>query len=278
MSDNMIPTTVLDSFGLPHTSCQELSGGSRPVYRVGNVVLKKLYATSLESEHSLELVPWLQEHLASVRENGFRIARPIPASSMRWVVEDGWSAVTFLEGAPAKSIDIPGVIEAAKAMFQAVRPLPKHPLFARNTTPWGVAHQACLRSDLPGRVNPRLRSLVEEHYARLEPVELRPFQVIHGDLNLSNVLISPDEAPGFLDFTPFWAPPELGLAILAMWAGPRMGDAQALRHFEELPNFRQMLLRASIRMLMVVSEFDGVQSWERAPEKRAAEIVLDYTK
>ncbi len=65
--------------------------------------------------------------------------------------------------------------------------------------------------------------------------------------------------------------------MLANWTGPGSGEVEVLPLFESVPNFQQMLLRASLRMLMVVSEFSGVQDWERAPEKRAAEIVLAYT-
>lgn len=65
-SDNMIPRTVLDSFSLPLDSFEELSGGSGPVFRVGDAVLKKIHATSFESNHSLELAPWLQEQLVSI--------------------------------------------------------------------------------------------------------------------------------------------------------------------------------------------------------------------
>ena len=276
-SDNVIPRTVLDSFRLPLDSFEELSGGSRPVFRVGDAVLKKIHATSLESDHSLELAPWLQEQLASIKENGFRIARPITSSTGTWIVEDGWSAVTFLGGRPASSTDLPEVIAATQAMLMAVRYIPKHPLLDCNTTPWGIAHRACLQLERPKNVHTLLCSLIEAHYERLKPVELPEFRLIHGDLNLGNVIVSSGKPPGFLDFTPFWGPPELGLAILANWAGPRRGNAEILPLFESIPNFQQMLLRASLRMLIIVSEFNGVLGWQQAPEKRAAEIVLDYT-
>jgi hypothetical protein len=65
--------------------------------------------------------------------------------------------------------------------------------------------------------------------------------------------------------------------MFANWIGPREGDVSALRYFSEIPHVYQLLLRAAVRMLLIVSELAGVQSWERAPEKRAAELVLELS-
>jgi hypothetical protein len=49
-----------------------------------------------------------------------------------------------------------------------------------------------------------------------------------------------------------------------------------LQHFfEDIPYFHQPLLRAAVRMLLIVSELEGVAGWENAPEKKAAELVLN---
>jgi hypothetical protein len=88
------------------------------------------------------------------------------------------------------------------------------------------------------------------------------------------VLIAPGQPPGFVDFTPFWDPVDFAVAMFANWIGPRSGDVSVLRCFEEIPHFYQLLLRAAMRMLLVVSELAGVEGWEDAPEQRAAELVL----
>ena len=88
------------------------------------------------------------------------------------------------------------------------------------------------------------------------------------------MLVAPGLAPALVDFTPFWAPADFATAIFANFLGPRRGDVSVLRHFEGIPHFRQLLLRAAVRMLLIVSELRGVEGWERAPEKRAAELVL----
>jgi hypothetical protein len=122
--------------------------------------------------------------------------------------------------------------------------------------------------------DPLIAPLADELYARLMPLPPLPAQLIHGDLNPDNVLIAEGCLPAFVDFTPFWAPVDFAIAMFANWIGPRLGDTTVLGVFEEDPHFGQLLLRASIRMLLIVSELAGVDEWRT--EKRAAELVLSY--
>jgi Ser/Thr protein kinase RdoA (MazF antagonist) len=236
-------------------------------------VVKQLHACSLETEHSLELAPWLAGELTHVEEDGFRLARSVKARDGRWVLEDGWAAWTFVDGRPLQSADVPETLTAIRALHRALRHIEEHPLLDQNTSAWGVAHRHCWEK-APERVHPLLADLVRELYARYELLPVLPSQLIHGDLNAENVLIAPGQPPGFVDFTPLWAPVDFAIAMFANWIGPRSGVVSALRCFEETPHFYQLLLRAAVRMLLVVSELHGVQDWESAPEKRAAELVL----
>jgi Ser/Thr protein kinase RdoA (MazF antagonist) len=190
------------------------------------------------------------------------------------MLEDGWTAWTFVEGRTAIVEDVPAVIDAIYALHKALGHIAKHPLLDQNTTAWGFAHRHCWESR-PNRVHPVLTDLVDELYARYESLPTLPCQLIHGDLNAENIRVAPGQSPGFIDFTPFWAPVDFAIAMFANWIGPRQGDVAVLRHFERIPSFRQHLLRAAVRMLLIVSELDGVGGWESAPEKRAAELLLE---
>jgi Ser/Thr protein kinase RdoA (MazF antagonist) len=270
-----IPHHVRQSFNLKGPA-RRLPGGSVDVYRVGDLVVKQLHRGSLESPHSLHLAPWLAGHLANLDEEGFCIARPVPSQDGRWMLHDGWTASTYVDGRPASAGDVPAVIEAIRALHRALRAIPKHPLLDRNDGPWGFAHEHCW-SGRPEWVHPILADLVDELYARRRALPPLEGQLIHGDLNPENVLVAPGRPPGFLDLPPFWAPVDFGLAMFANWIGPRRDDESVLRHFQGIPHFDQLLIRAAIRMLLVVSELQGVDAWDTAPEKRAAEIVLDVT-
>jgi hypothetical protein len=269
----MIPEYVREMFRLEGPA-EPLHGGSRPAYRCGHVIVKQLHRTSLETEHSLELAPWLAGELSRIEEKGFRLARPIPARNSSWVLDDGWAAWTFVEGRPARSEDVPDVLDAIRAMHWALDHVARHPLLDRNTIAWGYAHRHCWEAR-PERVHPVLADLVDQLYARYKPLSSLPCQLIHGDLNVDNILVTPGQPPGFIDFTPFWAPVDFAIAMFANWIGPRQGDVSVLRLFMHIPHFHQLLARAAMRMLLIVSESGGVEDWARAPEKQAAELVLN---
>jgi fructosamine-3-kinase len=47
-----------------------------------------------------------------------------------------------------------------------------------------------------------------------------PRQVIHGDLNPGNRLVSPDEPVGIVDLAPYSGSADFALAMSANWVGP----------------------------------------------------------
>src|SRR5215204_138501 len=83
---------TLAAFGLAGEEPVPLPYGERRSYRVGNAVLKHLHGSSAE------VVGWDADLCAGLREDGFRIARPLPVRGGGWLTEDGWSASVLLEG------------------------------------------------------------------------------------------------------------------------------------------------------------------------------------
>lgn len=269
-------TATLHQFGLSAPPDQ-LPGGSQPTFRVGKAVLKRVKETSLENNHSPQLIQWIAEFTPRLAMYGFRLPQPITTTDGRWITDEGWTAWSFLEGQHATAQDIPQCIAGITAFHQALRAIPKHPLLDDNRTPWGKAHQWCWGA-LPTAVQPQLQPLVQALAALRQPIQTSPPQLIHGDLNPENILIAPGLPPAFLDFSPFWAPAEFALAIFANWIGPRRGDDTVLTHFAHIPDFNQLLLRAALRMLLVMVVIDDLDDWERSSEKRAAEIVVEYVR
>ena len=271
--------TIAQRFGLSGET-QVLPGGSVEVSRIGNVVLKHIRETSLENNHSPQLARWIAEFSASLPQNGFRLPRGVRAGDGDWITEDGWTAWTFVDGQHAEVEDIPACIDAINALNTALRLVPKHPLMDHNVTVWGYAHRACL-GKRPDRVLPVLEDVVDALYALRRPIPAEHHQLIHGDLNPENILIVPNQTPAFIDFSPFWGPPELAIAIFASFIGPRRGDPSVLPQFSHVPQFNQMLIRAAIRMVLVV---DGLEqqsgltpeAWDTSSENQAARIVIDW--
>jgi hypothetical protein len=272
MHDHLID--VLRQFQL-NADIDQLPGGSQPTFRVGHAVLKRVKETSLENNHSPQLIQWIADFTLRLDMTGFRLPHPIATRDGRWITDDGWTAWKFLEGRHATAHDIPVCIEGIVALHCALQSIPKHRLMDNNQTPWGKAHWWCWH-ERPAVVQPQLHALVDRLYALRHPIATSPAQLIHGDLNPENILVTPDLSPGFIDLAPFWAPAEFALAIFANWIGPRRGDVMVLRHFEGIKNFKQLLIRAAIRMLLVMAVIDKLDAWETSSEKRAAELVIAY--
>jgi Ser/Thr protein kinase RdoA (MazF antagonist) len=274
-TDNTL-ARVREAFGLTGDMAT-LPGGTRPTYRVGETVLKYIHDTSLENNGSRDLVQWLAALFDRLTENGFRIPRPRRTRSGTWMTDDGWTAWSLLAGRHAETADIPACIGAILALHRALDAAPKHALLDSSTTPWAVAHRACL-GERPAFVHPTVAPLVDRLYALRQPVPGVRDQLLHGDLNPENILIAPAVPPAFIDMSPFWGPVELAVAIFANWIGPRHGDASALRWFEGVGHFEQMLVRAAIRMLLVMSELGegAFEDWDTSPEREAAQIILRY--
>src|SRR5437868_4140344 len=75
-----------------------LPGGSNETFKVGDFVLKHIHDTSLENDHSLKLIQWLAEISHGIKEDGFRIPRPLKTKLGTWIDKEGWTAWSFLEG------------------------------------------------------------------------------------------------------------------------------------------------------------------------------------
>jgi hypothetical protein len=270
----MIPAHVQRAFNLKGAPFL-LEGGSRDLYHVHDLVIKQLVSTSFENPHTFQLFPWLAEQLIGVSDDGFRLSRPVRSMDGEWIVAGGWTAWTYVEGRAIHPKDTTAAVKSIQALHYAFRGIPKHPYLDQNQSAWGYAHEHCF-GERPDFVHPVLEELVDALYALRNPLPPMKCQVIHGDLNHENVLVAAGFPVGFVDLTPFWAPADFALAMFANWMGPRRVDVSVLKYFEDIPCLEQLLLRAAIRMLLVVSHLKGVEGWETSSEKKAAEIVLDY--
>ncbi len=274
MSDNPSLANILREFNLIGESAL-LPGGSTQVFRCGSAVLKHIHETSLENNHSLALIQWIAGFSQSLRQEGFRVPLAIPTTSGGWITDGGWTAWAYLEGRHAVADDIAECISAILAFHRSLTAIPSHPAMENNQTPWGLADRGCW-GEKPPDIHPRLKPLVNRLYTLRRPITRLKAQLIHADLNSENILIAPGLPPAFLDISPFWGYPEFALAIFANFIGPRKGDVECLSYFKDIPEFDQLLIRAGIRMLLVMSPGGRLENWETSSEKRAAELILDY--
>jgi hypothetical protein len=219
---------VLAAFSLRDTP-QHLKGGiSQTVWRVGDVVLKPVQeANPGEAE-------WVATALDAIHEDGFRVAKPVRASSGAWMF-NGWTAWRWFEGEPCVD-QWPAVTEAARAFHRALPeaivragldPMPAW--LEPRSHRWARAERAVWHgAPLPGEFGDRAEWSLYERAVALGPpltrAEEAASQVVHGDIP-SNVLIDrAANAMAFIDVSPGWRPPssvdaQIATEAVAWFAG-----------------------------------------------------------
>ncbi len=234
MSPEPPPEAVLAAFGAAGLATP-LAGGSRPAWRVGDLVLKPL------DLHEDELW-WQASVLAGLGGRGFRAAPPIATEDGELVCA-GWTAWRHVTGAHAAGrwLDI---IAAGNAFHAALAEVPRPAFIDRRTHPWAVADRVAW-----GEVDPAALPPVK-HLAQLQAA-VRPLtaraQIVHGDLT-GNVLFAPGLPPAIIDFSAYWRPPAFASAVVVAdalvfeGAGPDLVTAAGGLD----DRFDQYLLRALI--------------------------------
>jgi uncharacterized protein (TIGR02569 family) len=242
-----LPARVADAFGVT-SEVIALPGTESRTFRSGDVVLRQG-----QSESALL---WTMTVLDGLPAQGFRVERPLRARDGSWIV-DGWTAWTFLEGRSATPADASAIAVAVQALHDTLVPVP----YARHLTEEaGFADRAAwgdeaIPSQLPSQLDLPLRKLA----AMRRPVAGLHNQVIHGDLNYHNILVSPGQDPGFIDFSPYWRPPDFAAAIAAYWLGPYHGQTAILYHFRHVRELEQMLVRVALRQLLRLIQMDALE-------------------
>ena len=252
---------VLASFGASADPVS-LPGGEGTAWRAGEVVLKPAgdpRVARWTADLYRDLGPL--GPLTARRDAGFRVPRPLGTAAGDWVAQDplggAWVAWQWLPGEPASWAGVspswPGLIAASRAFHAALAGRPAPPWLGRDGSQWTIGDQVAwgerdpgtVLAAAPGPLAGQLRSLL----AALRPVRL-PAQLIHGDLG-GNVLFAAGEPPAVIDFSPYWRPAGLALAIAAVdaltWSG---ADPAILDELDGEPELDQLLARAHVGRLI----------------------------
>ena len=258
---------VLAAFGA-RADPVPLPGGEGTAWRAGEVVLKPAGDPRV-ARWTAELYRDLG--LLAGRDPGFRVPRPLRAAARDGAARDGaardeaagdwvaggWVAWQWLPGQPASWAGVspfwPRLIAASRAFHAALAGRPAPPWLGRDGSPWTAGDQVAwgerdpgsVLAAAPGPLAGQLRGLL----AALRPVRL-PCQLIHGDLG-GNVLFSPASPPAVIDFSPYWRPAGLALAVAAVdaltWGG---ADPAILGELDGEPEIGQLLARAHVGRLV----------------------------
>jgi phosphotransferase family enzyme len=184
-----------------------LPGGTGRAWRAGELVLKPLDRAPAE-------IAWQADVLSSIREDGFRVAPPVP------LIVERWTAWRYVEGRhePGRWLDI---IAAGERFHAALAGVPRpSAIIDAGVEPWATGDRVAWDGEpFDG---------LEDILAALRPVT-GPSTLIHGDLT-GNVLFHDELPPAIIDFTPYWRPAEFASAIVIAdalaWEGapPELAD------------------------------------------------------
>lgn len=258
---------MLAAFGASGSVPVPLTGGQGTAWRAGDIVLKPA--------ESRRAARWTAELYSTLSGPGFRVPRPVRARPARtrpvraagrtggtagardtadgdWVAE-GWVAWQWLPGAPA---DWSGVsprwaelLTVSRAFHAALAGIPAPSWLGRDGTQWTVGDQVAWGERDPGPIlepaGERLDGQIRSLLSVLRPVDL-PSQLMHGDLG-GNVLFADVEPSAVIDFSPYWRPPGLAIAVAAVdalqWSG---ADPAILGQLAGEPELDQLLARALV--------------------------------
>jgi hypothetical protein len=271
---------VLAAFGASAGPVR-LPGGEGRAWRAGQIVLKPA--------DEPQVARWtadLYHDLVGRPRPGFRVPRPVRSAAGDWIARDpvvgdpaggddtagAWVAWQLVPGEHADwsgfSPCWPRLIAASRAFHAALAGRPAPSWLGQDGSPWTVADQMAWGDRDPGGIlgswssrlgGQVLRGQVRSVLAALRPVRLEA-QLIHGDLG-GNVLFAEGEPPAVIDFSPYWRPAGLALAVAAVDALLWSGAAPAI--LDELaaqPELDQLLARALVYRLvteMIFRRDDG---------------------
>lgn len=238
---------VLDLFAVPD-SLLPLPGGQGRSVRAGDLVL----SPGRDPATAAWLNPVLARLAAQLDDEvprSVRIAMPIPARDLRWVVH-GWGASRFEPGAqPCEDLDVlratAHLLHARLASVVLERPA----ALALRDDRWARADRVTFEA------SPPLDLLGDDLAAEWQDTDLGPDQLVHGDL-AGNVLLDQAGLPLVIDVAPYWRPALWAEAVLVLDAVLWHGAAPSVLGEWSGGQRRHALLRAGLFRLLSDEEPD----------------------
>ena len=258
------PEQVLLAFGATEAPAQ-LAGGQGQTFRSGAIVLKPVPDDAVTA--------WLSEVMSTVDGEGFRVPRPLRATTGAWVC-DGWAAWRFVDGAPQQG-NWSREIETCVRFHEAIATVPRPDCLDDLVSPWAVADRVSW-GELELELDPRIEPHVDRLRDRLRPIAAAD-QLVHGDFGGSNLLFHPDLPPAVLDMSPYWRPAGLAVGVLVadaiVWEG---AHTDLCREAEGIADFPQLLARAELRRIVELQTIEAMLGWPMLGEIEDHLPLIDH--
>lgn len=256
------PPAVLAAFGATGEVVR-LPLGQGTTARVGDLVLKPV--------QDAQEAAFVADVCAGLEGEGFRVPRPVCATTGAWVVRD-WAAWTFVEGRHdferrAETIQV--CFDLHAALGHVGRP----DFLDARADPWAIADRVAWQ-EIPPDCHETVAAPVRRLMARYRPLDA-PAQLIHGDFGGENVLFHDGLPPAVIDFALYWRSVGFAAAIplvdAVVWEGAPL-EALALLEIEDAD---QYLLRAEVRRLVEIDGHARIQGAHRLDDVAAHAALVD---
>lgn len=234
---------MVRAFGVRRADLKRLAGGSGHTWTDGRVVLKPVGCVP---EHD-----WVCQVYAGWDSTEVRVPTPVRPQggdeSASWSV-GGWGAHLFLLG---RDLDLPreiGTVKAASDAFHHhIRDLPRPAFLDERDDPWAFGDRLAWEDAQP-QGDAETMAVIDRLRLELAPVP-GPSQAIHGDI-LPSVLVAERQAPGVIDWPPYFRPAGMANAIPVTDAVTFGGASlDLLDEWSTGDDWRQLLIRAVLYRL-----------------------------
>lgn len=170
---------------------EPLIGGHRNLsFRTNGLAKDLVFKTTRRNE---DAITWLDQVLRYAEQSGFIVPHPIRSQSGQYI-EQGWSCEPFIAGQPFPPAEMHRLAAPLRRFQQATHAVQQRPGF--------LAARDFLHHDRGGDIDlSRIPSdIVFLCRAAWRRIEHRPVCAVHGDLHLSNLLLTANNRIALLDW------------------------------------------------------------------------------
>lgn len=238
---------VFDLFAVPD-DVRPVPGGRGFSVVAGDLVLSPGRDAAVSAWLNPILAP-LAAELDQERPRSLRLAMPIPARDLRWVV-DGWGASRF-EPDARQCRDLDVLLATSRLLHArlASRVSSPPPDLEGRTDRWARAARVAFGESQPTGIPNEIVPLASRLMAAMDDTGFGPDQLVHGDL-AGNVLLDADGTPLVIDVSGYWRPLLWAEAVTVLDAVVSLGaDVAAMKEWAGGAR-RQAMLRAAIFRLL----------------------------
>lgn len=248
-----------------------LPGGGGQTYRVNQAVLKPA--------GNIQLMSWLANITENLRDENFRIPKPLKTASGSWTHE-GWIAHEYIEGFH-KNDNFTESISVCRDFHQAISQIPKPAFYDQLDDPFHLPDKM-VWGELPLPDYDLTNAALKKLFRHFQPIQA-PNQLIHGDWGFGNILFHQSQKPAIIDLTPYFRPADLPIAGMLVHAILEGENPQEIFSFaKDIKEFDQLLLRAIAKEILqwVNFQLHPENDHDRSPEiiKRMhlIDLVIKY--